>query len=176
MDTIDSDPISIKEAMHRYGISSATTWAEWLQKAGIQSFKQGRNRYIYTYQLAALDAIARERDRTINTSSPESIETVLTEHFQHFQEPKVLEVSEAVTVITSLTEIIQGVVQSRLPTIDPDENLIRLERYAKNGWRITSIELAPLIGLKSMPKSPYKKSGFYFERTGREWKISKLEE
>lgn len=169
METIDSKPIGIKEAMKRYGINSPTTWAEWLKIADIQSFQMGREKYIYRFQLEKLDAIARERNRPINTSSGGSVGSVMTERFQ---EPEVLEVSDTVKLMTSFLEVLQ----SRTVNTDPDENLMRLERYAQNHWRITSNELAPLIGLKSMPKSPYKRKGFLFEREGLEWKVSKLKE
>jgi len=170
MDTIDSEPISIKDAMHRYGISSPSTWAEWLEKAGIQSFKKGRERYIYTYQLATLDAIARERNRPINTSTPKSIESIVTEYFQ---EPKVLEVSDLVAIMTSMLGVMQF---HSVPPVDPDESYKRLEQYAAYNWRIKSKDLAALLELKSVPKSPYMAKGFWFERQGREWKVSKFKE
>jgi predicted transcriptional regulator len=48
-----------------------------------------------------------------------------------------------------------------------------LERCSQCGWLLKSYELKDLVKLKSLPRSPFSRYGFIFERVGRWWKISK---
>lgn len=52
-------------------------------------------------------------------------------------------------------------------------HLENLERCAAHGWHLKSPELKDLVKLKNLPRSPFLRYGFVFERQGRWWRISK---
>jgi hypothetical protein len=63
-------------------------------------------------------------------------------------------------------------------TVDPIANLKALEEACSNGWLLSSSQLAPLLGLKTLTGKEIHRYGFICTRAGRNgqesaWKITK---
>jgi hypothetical protein len=76
-----------------------------------------------------------------------------------------------------------GVLLSALASLQPTEpdplaNLELLDRVAEKGWLLSTSQLAPLLGLKSLHGSEFCRYGFVFTRVGRNgaesaWRVEK---
>lgn len=72
-----------------------------------------------------------------------------------------------------LAHLVAFLANKLLDSYDKLEHLENLERCAKHGWILPSDELKELIKMENLPRSPFFKYGFWFERTGRSWIIRK---
>lgn len=66
------------------------------------------------------------------------------------------------------------------PISDPFENLEQIERLYRNGWRVSSSQLAPLLNRQSLPGKRFQMFGYRFIPTGKNgrekaWKIEKID-
>ena len=77
------------------------------------------------------------------------------------------------TVDLRLFQVLEILAKHLAKPQNPLANLEAIEQAYQNGWQLSSNQLAPLLGLKKMPKPPVKRFGFVFERVGKEWRISK---
>lgn len=69
MDTLDLQPIATEEVMQRYDIKSRTTLNKFFERAGINSFREGRKTFIKRYELGILDRHAQELNYPINSDT-----------------------------------------------------------------------------------------------------------
>ena len=65
------------------------------------------------------------------------------------------------------------------PPPDPLANLRALEEACDRGWLLSSSQLAPLVGLKSVHGKEFERYGFKFTKAGKNgaesaWKVSKV--
>lgn len=166
MQPIDTGKIITAQVMERYGLKSRTTLNDWLERAAVKSFKDGRETYIWVSDLPRLDAIAAEMKRSINppTEPIEPIQSIQPIHPTH---PAVSNL-EIVLSISELKELFQ-----MRHSLDLYQKLELLEAASKNGWYLRSKEVAQILDLKNAPSSPYQGRGFLFERSGRWWKVTK---
>jgi hypothetical protein len=62
----------------------------------------------------------------------------------------------------------------KLSSVEPRfTHLEDLDRCCDRGWLLRSHELKELVKLKKLPRSPFLRYGFIFERMGRWWKVKK---
>ena len=75
--------------------------------------------------------------------------------------------------------VLLGALASLQPTEpDPLANLELLERVAEKGWLLSTSQLAPLLGLRSLSGKALERYGFTFTRVGRNgaesaWQVEK---
>ena len=75
--------------------------------------------------------------------------------------------------------VLLGALASLQPTEpDPLANLELLDRVAEKGWLLSTSQLAPLLGLKSLHRAEFCRYGFRFTRVGRNgaesaWRVGK---
>lgn len=80
--------------------------------------------------------------------------------------------------ITALVKVITEQVTPPPAPISPVENLRDIQEACDRGWYLSSSQLAPLLGLKTLHGQEIKRHGFTFTRVGRDgrsssWKVSK---
>ena len=64
------------------------------------------------------------------------------------------------------------------PPANPLENIRRIQEAHDRQWKLSTSQLAPLLGMKSLSGSEIKRFGFVFTRVGKNgvesaWSISK---
>lgn len=170
---INTESINTSVVMERYGIKSRTTLNDWLERAGITSFKEGKQTFIHAYQLDALDAIAREMGRKVNYS----VGTPATDFIQ----PVVREEKE-ITSIPEQNFDITGLVKEfeLLPSLAKwYASYLILEHLALKQVIIPRDILLIILGKKKLPsckEGNFRYGNFMFIATDedkREWFVVK---
>jgi hypothetical protein len=82
--------------------------------------------------------------------------------------------------IIDIAQILAAIVPApqAAPPPDPLENLRRIEEAHRNSWKLSSSQLAPLLGLKSLTGKEFSRFGYTFTRCGKNggesaWSISR---
>lgn len=91
-----------------------------------------------------------------------------------------LDRSPATLGIASLVEAIAGKLAEVIPTPQPDPlaDLRLIQEACDQQWLLSTSQIAPLLGVKSLSGASFERYGFTFTRAGRNgaesaWKISK---
>lgn len=87
-------------------------------------------------------------------------------------------IASKVVTILDLRQVEQPAPQLPPPAADPLANLKALQEACDRGWLLSSSQLAPLVGLKTLHGKEFERYGFKFVKTGRNgaenaWKVEK---
>jgi hypothetical protein len=168
---LNTESINTSTIMERYGIKSRTTLNDWLSLAGIQSFKEGKETFIHSFQLDALDAIAREKGWKINYSAGAKIE----DYEPVLHEPKIdqpqIAVSEEVDLLAIAREF------ESLPTLARwyTAHLI-LERLVAKKVVLPKEIVLLLLNKRRLPRCVdgfFAWGNFGFHRISSNWLVTK---
>lgn len=185
---LDLYPVS--ELGDRYSINRSNIYAR-LSKLGIEPEKVGSKAYLNADQMVRMDAL----DEHIKNGG--SIATFVAEGDAYDRpigqaslsrktqdKPQQL---EAETFVNAIVEQLAARLQpqSEVQTLPPApastsylDALETLEKCSQHGWRLSTSQLAQLLGLKSLSGSEVKRYGFTFTRDGKNgsesaWRIEK---
>jgi len=181
------DLIPTANLIQRYGNKSR--YYEYLKLLAIEPTRIGKTSFITAEQYSRVEGLHQARGQGKQAESDflarlQTSEDVST-RFNTFQEIPGTYTAEGLTRLDTFPDVQPTAVDLRLfQTLEllakhlakpqnPLANLEAIEQAYQHGWQLSSNQLAPLLGLKKMPKPPVRKFGFVFERVGKEWKISK---
>ena len=187
---LDNFPVS--DLQDRYSIGRTQVYTR-LEALNIKAEKFGNKSFINASQLEKLDsldkhiksggAIADFQKVTTEheTKSSEQTEKVTTEH-----KIKSTEQTGQLSLISeneALQMVLRGLLSETLKPVSGInqvfQNLELLDKAVDRKWFLCSSEIKELLAIASLPKSPFERYGFYFEKVGRNgnevsWKISKV--
>lgn len=88
--------------------------------------------------------------------------------------------SAALGMASLIDSIVTRIVDVYPAQPDPLDNLRRLQEVCDRGWLLSSSQLAPLVGRKSLPSADFDRYGFRFVRVGKNgaetaWKVLRNE-
>lgn len=190
MTTIDRIPTAT--LIQRYGKTKLYT--RYFKDLGITPIRDGSSSYITPEENARIEGYHEARGRGRQAAEAflaqfrETSENVL-ERFEPGPERSELSFRTQDTpgsygaspILTDvrLFQFLEVMARHFAAQSNPLANLEAIERAYERGWQLSSSQLAPLIGVKKMPKSPVRRFGFVFERVGRNgaeaaWTISKV--
>lgn len=192
---LDSFPVN--ELSDRYQLTRSNVYNR-LSKLGIQAEKVGNKAFLNASQLEQMDRLDQhlKEGNTIedflvdrhHSSSPirqseKSYRTGRTMGRDEPPAPLALGMPSALA-LDSLADAIALKLTAIAPApplpTDPLANLRLIEEACTNGWHLSSSQLAPLLGVKSINGKEVRRYGFLFRRVGKNgsesaWKILKEE-
>lgn len=172
--TIDSLPVA--SLPDRYGIARSVLYNR-LTDLKIETEKRGNKAYVSADQLQLLDELHQHIQAGSNTAEflashgLTNRQTGLSGE-QSVGQLAVMEPSALMAALMSAFSVVQP------PQSDSLTNLERLEKACSHGWLLSTSQLAPLLGLKSLTGKKIHRYGFTFTRVGRNgaesaWAIAK---
>ncbi|MGL5922177.1 hypothetical protein [Chroococcidiopsis sp.] len=181
---MEIDKVSITKLEKRYSIAKSVLY-DRMNALGIKPEKIGNRSYLSGEQLQLLDelqehmksggSLAMFADRISKQTAEQSNMMVAGQ------------TTEQSTEQSALLRIVTASLLDRQPaptTLDPFENRRKLKEIAEEGWHISTSELLPLLGLKSIPPlddhNRFTRMGFVFWKVGKvgreyEWRITKVQ-
>lgn len=202
MNNTEIDSLAIADLETRYGVNRSNVYKRitCLKEKGYSMELESRNRksYVNADQIKLLDALDRHIAtglsmnlfRESNGSDNEPNDSVSYRLARHSESSRETQDSNAIAKQSSqlialspeqLIELATAIApNSRTPVSDPFQNLEQIERLYRNGWRVSSSQLAPLLNRQSLPGKRFQMFGYRFipkGKNGREkaWKIEKLD-
>lgn len=202
MNNTEIDSLAIADLETRYGVNRSNVYKRitCLKEKGYSMELESRNRksYVNADQIKLLDALDRHIAtglsmnlfRESNGSDNEPNDSVSYRLARHSESSRETQDSNAIAKQSSqlialspeqLIELATAI--APLPTApapDPFEHLEQIDRIYRNGWHVSSSQLAPLLDRQSLPGKQFKMFGYRFTpkgRNGREkaWKVEKLD-
>jgi biotin operon repressor len=183
------DTYSIADLQDLYGINRSTVYARisGLEAKGYDFTRQSLNgRSVFTAdQKQLLDVLDQhiQKGMAIATfPSPDgSALPVLPDSRQLSHQtisPDTRQLSRQTGQVDALMVLAERIARFT-PSSNPLANLEALERAAEKGWHLSSSQLAPLLGRKSLTGNQIDRYGFRCTRSGRNgnqsaWKIEKV--
>jgi len=180
------DSLPVASLPDRYSISRSVLY-DRIKALNIEPEKRGNKAYVNSNQLELLDSLhaflnngGSTADFLASTglSAEQSDEDALQSSGQMVAMEQVGAIfSETAKLNALLVEALTQRLPSPLPT-DPLANLEALEKAAQNGWLLSTSQLAPLLGLKTLGGKELQRYGFTFKRVGRNgaesaWSVAK---
>lgn len=180
------DLIPVSSLSDRYGVARSNIYNR-LSGLSIEAEKQGGKAYLNADQLRLMDALDQhlKAGGTIADFQPNG---QLSYRSTGQAEPSYRTQDSLSTLSLSrkgdqslalalVVDAIAGKLTDLKPT-DPLANLRTLDEAAQRGWLISSSQLAPLLGLKTLTGQTINRYGFTCTRQGRNgvesaWKITK---
>ena len=172
---LDNFPVS--ELQDRYSIGRKQVYTR-LEALDIKPEKFGNKAFINASQLEKLDSL----DKHIKAGGAiADFQKVTTEH-----KTKSSEQTGQLSTISeneALQLVLRGLLSETLKPVSGInqvfQNLELLDKAVDRKWFLSSSEIKELLLIASLPKSPFERYGFYFEKVGRNgnevsWKISKV--
>lgn len=182
--TTEIDTIALTDVQERFQIGRTALY-DRLKALGITPEKIGNKSYINSEQLAQMEALhehlktgklsdfmASHSPRTPNSQSGQLAQPVAT---VSGITPSAIEVIDRV-----LDRLLQTAVQAAPKSKSVNfANLEALDRAADKRWHLSSSQVKDLLGVASLPKSPFTRFGFSFEKAGKNgneaaWRITKI--
>ncbi|MFN4886920.1 MAG: hypothetical protein ACK47D_10000 [Pseudanabaena sp.] len=172
---LDNFPVS--DLQDRYSIGRTQVYTR-LEALNIKAEKFGNKSFINASQLVKLDSL----DRHIKAGGAiADFQKVTSEH-----ETKSTEQTGQISLISeneALQMVLRGLISETLKPVSGInqvfQNLELLDKAVDRKWFLSSSEIKELLAISSLPKSPFERYGFYFEKVGKNgnevsWKISKV--
>ena len=179
--TLDSLPVA--SLQERYGISRSVLY-ERINALQISSEKRGNKAYVNAEQIQLLDnlhAFLQNGGSTADFLASAGLSTLLS------GDESALATQSALLDAQALAALVVAIAQQVTPPSAapvaftyPLANLEALERAAEHGWLLSTSQLAPLLGLKTLSGQEINRYGFICTRVGRNgaesaWLVSKAE-
>ena len=182
---VELDSLTIKDLESRYGVARSNVYnrINRLKEKGypLEPEKRGAKSIFNADQVQVMDALDShiKAGNEIASFAAAGGHTDLLRVSQDTWKP-----SHRTQDITRVDEskmvgVLLGALASLQPTEpDPLANLELLERVAEKGWLLSTSQLAPLLGLKSLHGAEFCRYGFVFTRVGRNgaesaWRVGK---
>ena len=182
---VELDSLTIKDLEARYGVARSNVYnrINGLKEKGypLEPEKRGAKSIFNADQVQVMDALDShiKAGNEIASFAAAGGHTDLLRVSQDTWKP-----SHRTQDITrgdesKMVGVLLGALASLQPTEpDPLANLELLERVAEKGWLLSTSQLAPLLGLKSLHGAEFCRYGFVFTRVGRNgaesaWRVGK---
>ncbi|HEY9646973.1 MAG TPA: hypothetical protein V6C88_11415 [Chroococcidiopsis sp.] len=186
MHTTELDAIPVASLSDRYGVARSNIYNR-LAGLNIEPEKQGGKAYLNADQLALMDRLDEHLKAGGTIADFQSGQIVSRPTGQAQKSYRTQDIAPTPTFgLTDLPEAIAMRVAAILqppalpPTkpTDPLENLRRLNEICEQGWHLSTSQLAPLLGRKSLNGASFQRYGFTFTKVGRNgaesaWKVTK---
>jgi hypothetical protein len=185
------DSFAIADLPERYSVARSNIYKR-LDGLGIKPEKIGGKAIVNGEQLALMDRLDQhlKADGSIASfnrpvgQSEKSHETTGHNGNGAIAKPKQSDQMVTAHQLLSVLERISEVIATPPPqlppasTAHPLENIRRIQEAHDRQWKLSTSQLAPLLGTKSLSGSEVKRFGFVFTRTGKNgaesaWSISK---
>lgn len=195
---VQLDSFTIKDFESRYGVARSNIYnrLKGLKDKGylLEPEKQGGKSIFNADQVAVMDALDAhlKADNDIASFPAAEGQTDLSYVLQDNRQPshetqdiRSSELTPAAFGIASMLDAIAGKVVDIITVrtveaapLDPLANLRTLDEAAQRGWLLSTSQLAPLLGLKTLTGQTIDRYGFTCTRQGRNgmesaWKITK---
>lgn len=184
---VELDSLTIKDLEARYGVARSNVYnrINGLKEKGypLEPEKQGGKSIFNADQVAVMDAL----DSHIKAGNEIASFPGMDGHTDLSRVSQdTLKLSRRTQDTTRGDESkMVGVLLNLLTSLppaqaDPLANLELLERVAEKGWLLSTSQLAPLLGLRSLSGKVFERYGFSFTRVGRNgaesaWRVGKGE-
>ena len=181
---VELDSLTIKDLESRYGVARSNVYnrINGLKEKGypLEPEKRGAKSIFNADQVQVMDALDSHIKAGTEIASFPAVSghTGLLRVSQDTWKP-----SHRTQDITrgdesKMVGVLLGALASLQPTSDPLASLELLERVAEKGWLLSTSQLAPLLGLKSLHGAEFCRYGFVFTRVGRNgaesaWRVGK---
>lgn len=202
MNNTELDSLAIADLEARYSVNRSNVYKRitCLKEKGysMQLESQGRKSYVNAEQIRLLDALDRHissglsmnlfRESGALDNEPNDLMSYsLARHYEpsrETQDSKAIAKQSSQLIALSPEQLIELATAiapiSPAPASDPFENLEQIDRIYRNGWYVSSSQLAPLLDRQSLPSKDFQMFGYRFTpngRNGREkaWKVEKLD-
>lgn len=172
---LDNFPVS--DLQDRYSIGRTQVYTR-LEALDIKPEKFGNKSFINASQLQKLDDL----DKHIKSGGAiADFNKPFTEH--------VTKSTEQTGQLSTISEnealqlLLRGLISETLKPLSGInqvfQNLELLDKAVDRKWFLSSSEIKQLLAIASLPKSPFERYGFYFEKIGKNggevsWKITKV--
>jgi hypothetical protein len=179
--TLDSLPVA--SLQQRYGISRSVLY-ERINALQISSEKRGNKAYVNAEQIELLDnlhAFLQNGGSTADFLASAGLSTLLSGDDQLATQSALLDAKALAALVVAIAQqITPSPVASPVAITFPLANLEALERATTNGWLLSTSQLAPLLGLKTLTGKALTRYGFTCQRVGKNgtesaWSVSKVE-
>ncbi len=172
---LDNFPVS--DLQDRYSIGRTQVYTR-LEALDIKPEKSGNKSFINASQLEKLDNL----DKHIKSGGAiADFNKPFTEHETKFTEQtgQISLISENEALVMVLRSLLSENLKPESGLNQVFQNLELLDKAVERKWFLSSSEIKQLLAIASLPKSPFERYGFYFEKVGRNgsevsWKISKV--
>ncbi len=180
------DLIPVSRLSDRYGVARSNIYNR-LSGLGIEPEKQGGKAYLNADQLRLMDALDQhlKAGGTIADFQPGGqLSYRPTGHvepsYRAQDSPATLSLSRKGDQSLALAMVVDAIAgkMASLKPADPLANLRTLDEAAQQGWLLSTSQLAPLLGVKTLTGQTIHRYGFICTRQGRNgvesaWKITK---
>lgn len=199
--TTELDRFPVAQLPNRYKLKGRSNVYERLSYLDIKPEKVGRFAYINADQLEAMDQLhlhiqtgqpmngfgtSDRSSDSMDDTSDLSYRPVGHEHLSYkTQDTPASYHLPSVTPLPLLSDerlfqFLELMAQHLTARSNPLANLEAIEQAYEHGWLLSTSQLAPLLGVKSITGKTVSRFGFQFERVGRNgtesaWQISKKE-
>ena len=185
---LDSFPVA--QLTDRYSVARSNIYNR-LQGLGIQPEKQGSKSVINADHLALMDAL----DQHLKAGGTIADFAQTQEGSSYGQQDNRTMTYRTASIATppdfsGMVEAIANQVAERLrqsappqplalaPVVERIEKYRRLNEICEAGYRLSTSDLAPLLGLKTLPGKAFDRYGFHFSKTGKNgaesaWQVTK---
>jgi len=187
--TLDSLPVA--SLQQRYGISRSVLY-ERINALQISSEKRGNKAYVNAEQIELLDnlhAFLQNGGSTADFLASAGLSTLLSGDDQLATQSALFDAKAMAALVVAILQergvanaqqITPSPVASPVAITFPLANLEALERATTNGWLLSTSQLAPLLGLKTLTGKALTRYGFTCQRVGKNgnesaWSVSKAE-
>lgn len=180
---LDNFPVS--DLQDRYSIGRTQVYTR-LEALDIKPEKFGNKAFINASQLEKLDGL----DSHIKAGGAiANFQKVTTEHSEKVTTEHKIKSTEQTGQLSTISEnealqmVLRGLLSETLKPLSGInqvfQNLELLDKAVDRKWFLSSSEIKELLAIASLPKSPFERYGFYFEKVGKNgsevsWKISKV--
>jgi hypothetical protein len=171
---LDSFPVS--ELGDRYHLDRSNIYNR-LGKLGIKPEKIGSKSFLNAEQLRLMDDLDAHIKNGGTIADFQTVDRPARQARQSHKTTGQL-LSQVPQDQSTITAFLNAIAPQKA---DPFEQLEQLERAAEKGWHLSSSQLAPLLGLKTLGKSPIQRFGFTCIKVGKNgaqsaWKVAKSPE
>lgn len=175
------DSLPVASLQKRYDIARSVVY-ERIKALRIETEKRGNKAYVNAQQIELLDNLHAFLKGGGSTAEFLAFTGLSAEQSAEQDEVSALQPAGqmAMEQMEAIALLVEAIAQ-RLPTsppADPLANLQALEQAAQNGWLLSTSQLAPLLGLKTLSGKELHRYGFTFTRVGKNgaesaWAIAK---
>ena len=185
MTDVHVDSLPVASLQERYGISRSVLY-ERINALQISSEKRGNKAYVNAEQIQLLDnlhAFLQGGGSTADflasaglSATPSGDESALVPAGQYAP----LDAQALVALVGAIAERLTPPPAAPVAFTYPLANLEALERAAEHGWLLSTSQLAPLLGMKSLTGKALTRYGFTCTRVGKNgaesaWAVQKAE-
>lgn len=192
LEKVEVDELPLSSLMDRYEVARSQVFNR-IKALGIKTIKRKQKAYVNADQLSLLDQLHKllQQDYTLDSA----VTLILGERARQFHETAgqnlihtpgpTLEQFQATAGQLEMIQALAIALSHQqpaavpLPPPNPLSRFEQLQAIAENDWRLSTSELAAILGLSSLSGAQFERYGFRFTRAGKNgaqsaWRVEKL--